>query len=159
MTIGAEDNDSQRCLGMPGEAVRDALGAAGGTLAMLTPHPAGSMPCLGKGGSCAGSACRSPQPQPSDRYASAGQAATRAWTGASSSLWAQRLPSDGEACNPEGLAESGGKRHSFRRGKCLTTSSPWGWSGAPISQANQPGKGLILGLCQVISSLVHLCSV
>lgn len=46
---------------MPGEAVRDAVGAAEGTLAMLTPHPAVWMPCLGAAGSWAGSA----QPQPS----------------------------------------------------------------------------------------------
>lgn len=109
---------------MPGEAVRDALGAAGGTLAMLTPHPAGLMPCLGEGGSGAGSACRSPRSHSrADRYASAGQAATRAWTGASPSLRAQRLRANGEACNPEGLAESGGKRDPFSRGKCLTISS------------------------------------
>lgn len=49
-----------------------------------------------------------------------------------------------------------GKRDSLSRGKCLTASSPPGWSGAPISLANQPGTGLIRGLCPVISSLVHL---
>lgn len=50
---------------MPAEAVRDALGAAGGTLAMLTPHPAGWMPWLGEAGSWAGSAAAPAQPQPS----------------------------------------------------------------------------------------------
>lgn len=71
----------------------------------------------------------------------------------------RRLCSNGEACNPEGLAGglgAAGKRDSLSRGRCLTTSSPLGWSGAPISLANQPGTGLIPGLCQVIPSLVHL---
>lgn len=51
---------------MPGEVVRDALGAAGGTLAMLTPHPAGVMPCLGEGEEFGGERLPLPaQPQPS----------------------------------------------------------------------------------------------
>lgn len=49
---------------MPGEAVRDALGAAGGTLAMLTPHPAGVMPCLGEGEERGGERRPLPPPQP-----------------------------------------------------------------------------------------------
>ena len=71
----------------------------------------------------------------------------------------RRLCSNGEACNPEDLAggaRGAGKRDSLSRGKCLTASSPPGWSGAPILLANQPGTGLIPGLCWVISSLVHL---
>lgn len=48
------------------------------------------------------------------------------------------------------------ERDSLSRRKCLTASSPPGWSGAPISLANQPGRGLIRGLCLLISCLVHL---
>lgn len=101
----------------------------------------------------------SAQPQPSRSVCGAGQAATRAWAGASSACGPWRLRSNGEACNPEGLAggaSGAGKRDSLSRGKCLTASSPLGWSGAPILLANQPDMGLIPGLCPVIASLVHL---
>lgn len=56
----------------------------------------------------------------------------------------RRLSSDGEACNPEGLAGGlgGGERDSLSKGKCLTASSLQGWSGAPILLANGPGVGL-----------------
>lgn len=51
-TLGADD-DAWRCLWLPRGAVGDALGRAsglaGGTLAVLTPHPTGVMPCLGEG--------------------------------------------------------------------------------------------------------------
>lgn len=107
-----------------------------------------------------GSACLSCPPAAAERsVCSAGQAATRAWTGASPSLRPSGSAPMGEPVIQRALPTLGGKRDSFSRGKCLTTSSLPGWSGAPISQANQPGKGLILELCQVISSLVHFCSV
>lgn len=121
--------------------------------------PSWAVPCLGEGERLGGDACLSPltPAQPIGMRALGRR---------------PRVPGRGPApaCGPSGsalmgkpviqraLPGMGGKRDSFSRGKCLTTSSPPGWSGAPISQANQPGKGLILGLCQVISSLVHLCS-
>lgn len=92
-------------------------------------------------------------------YASAGQAATYAWMGASSGLWAQQLCSNREACNPEGLvrgARDAGERDLLSREQCLTAGSLQGCSGAPILLANQPGMGLIPGLCWVMPSLVHL---
>lgn len=55
---------------MPREAVGDALreagGIAGGTLAVLAPHPAGVMPCPGEGEEPSGELSPLPaQPQPS----------------------------------------------------------------------------------------------
>lgn len=89
--------------------------------------PSWAVPCLGEGERLGGDACLSPlSPSPADRYVSAGQAATRAWTGASSSLWAQRLHSDGEACNPEGLVGNGGKERLIRQKKVPDNKLPAG---------------------------------
>lgn len=127
MTIGAEDDDARRWLRMHGEALGDAVGAAGGTFAMLTAHAAGVMPCLGEGEELGRECLPLPaQAQPSRALCRAGQAATRAWTGASSSLWAQQLCSEGEACNPEGLAESGGKERLIRQSKVPDNKLPAG---------------------------------
>lgn len=140
--------------------MRDAVGAAGGTLAMLTPRPAGLCRAWERVSGWEGmpASPRSAPAQPIGMRALGRR---------------PRVPGRGPApaCGPSGsalmgkpviqraLSGMGGKRDSFGRRKCLTTSSLPGWSGAPISQANQPGKGLILGLYQVTSSLVHLCSV
>jgi len=154
--------DARGCLERLRECSGRAWGAVGRTLAVLAPHPAGAMPCLGEGEERVGE--RSPLPAPpqpsrSDRYASAGQAATRAWTGAIAGLRATAAPLGwGSLVIQRALlgGQAGREGHSFCRGKCLTAGSPPGGSGAPVLLADRPGVGLISGLCRVISSLVRL---
>lgn len=52
--------------------------------------------------------------------------------------------------------KGGGKESLIKQRKVPDSKLPPGWTGVPISLANQPGTGLIPGLCWVISSLVHL---
>lgn len=112
---------------MPGEALRDALGAAGGTLAVLTAHPPGVMPCLG-GGEELGGECLPLLPACRSRALG-----MQRWAGGHACLdgrqpqpAAQRLRSDGGACNPEGLADTGGKERLIQQRKVPDNKLPAG---------------------------------
>lgn len=103
----------------------------GGTLAVLASHPAGVMPCLGEGEEPGGERLPLPaQPQPS-------RSVCECWAGGHArldrgQLWPVGHGSSALMGKPAiqralpGGASRAGKRDSFSRVKCLTTSSPRG---------------------------------
>lgn len=92
-----------------GDALGRAGGSAGGTLAVITPRSAGVRPCPGEGeepsGECLPLSSAAAEPI---GMRALGRRPRTPGPGPALACGPQQLHSNGEACNPEGLAGRGG---------------------------------------------------